>query len=104
MRKIVCRCFPKAIRVIDRFHVQKLAHDSLQEMRIAIAGMQSTGKHKLRKNPNYWAKNTPLNCLKTVILTNNFLQEAGICSSNLRINGRPNKNKEPNFFLNFIPI
>lgn len=25
MRKIVCRCFPKAIRVIDRFHVQKLS-------------------------------------------------------------------------------
>ncbi|KAA6309524.1 hypothetical protein EZS27_038997 [termite gut metagenome] len=35
MRKIVRRCFPKAIRVIDRFHVQKLAYDSLQEMRIA---------------------------------------------------------------------
>ncbi|MDR0823802.1 MAG: transposase [Prevotella sp.] len=35
MRKIVRRCFPKAIRVIDRFHVQKLAHDALQEMRIA---------------------------------------------------------------------
>ncbi|MDR0834600.1 MAG: transposase, partial [Candidatus Symbiothrix sp.] len=35
MRKIVRRCFPKAIRVIDRFHVQKLAYDALQEMRIA---------------------------------------------------------------------
>jgi transposase len=35
MRKIVKRCFPKAIRVIDRFHVQKLAYDALQEMRIA---------------------------------------------------------------------
>jgi transposase len=34
MRKIVRRCFPKAIRVIDRFHVQKLALDGLQEMRI----------------------------------------------------------------------
>ena len=35
MRKIVRRCFPKARRVIDRFHVQKLAYDALQEMRIA---------------------------------------------------------------------
>lgn len=35
MRKIVRRCFPNAIRVIDRFHVQKLALDALQEMRIA---------------------------------------------------------------------
>jgi len=35
MRKIVTSCFPKATRVIDRFHVQKLAYDALQEMRIA---------------------------------------------------------------------
>jgi len=34
MRKIVRRCFPYASRVIDRFHVQKLAYDALQEMRI----------------------------------------------------------------------
>ena len=35
MRKIVRSCFPNARRVIDRFHVQKLAYDALQEMRIA---------------------------------------------------------------------
>ena len=35
MRKIVRSCFPGANRVIDRFHVQKLAYDALQEMRIA---------------------------------------------------------------------
>jgi transposase len=35
MRRIVRRCFPNAIRVIDRFHVQKMAYDALQEMRIA---------------------------------------------------------------------
>jgi len=34
IRKIVRHCFPKARRVIDRFHVQKLAYDALQEMRI----------------------------------------------------------------------
>jgi transposase len=34
MRKIVRRCFPDPIRVIDRFHVQKLTYDALQEMRI----------------------------------------------------------------------
>ena len=34
MRKIVRRSFPQAKRVIDRFHVQKLAYDALQEMRI----------------------------------------------------------------------
>lgn len=35
MNKIVKKSFPKAVRVIDRFHVQKLAYDALQEMRIA---------------------------------------------------------------------
>ena len=35
MRKIVRRCFSKAHRVIDRFHVQKLSYDVLQEIRIA---------------------------------------------------------------------
>lgn len=34
MRKIVRTAFPKASRVIDRFHIQKLACDSVQELRI----------------------------------------------------------------------
>jgi len=34
MNLIVEKCFPKATRVIDRFHVQKLAYDALQEIRI----------------------------------------------------------------------
>ena len=35
MRLIARRCFPKAMRTIDRFHIQKLACDALQEMRFA---------------------------------------------------------------------
>lgn len=35
MNLIARRCFPKAIRTIDRFHIQKLACDALQEIRIA---------------------------------------------------------------------
>lgn len=34
MRKIVRRCFTSATRVIDRFHVQKLACDAVQEIRV----------------------------------------------------------------------
>ena len=34
MNRIVTRCFVKADRVIDRFHVQKLAYDAVQEIRI----------------------------------------------------------------------
>lgn len=34
MNQIVKACFPKASKVIDRFHVQKLAYEALQEIRI----------------------------------------------------------------------
>jgi transposase len=34
MAKAIRRCFPYARRVIDRFHVQKLACDAVQELRI----------------------------------------------------------------------
>ena len=34
MRKIVRSVFPKASRVIDRFHIQKLACDAVQELRV----------------------------------------------------------------------
>lgn len=34
MGMIISRCFPKASKVIDRFHVQKLAYDAVQEVRI----------------------------------------------------------------------
>ncbi len=35
MRRIVSIAFPKAKRVIDRFHMQKLACDAVQEIRVA---------------------------------------------------------------------
>lgn len=34
MNKIIRSCFPSAIRAIDRFHIQKLACEAIQEMRI----------------------------------------------------------------------
>ena len=36
MRKIVRTAFPEASRVIDRFHIQKLACDAVQELRIKM--------------------------------------------------------------------
>ncbi len=36
MTMIAKRCFPRATRVIDRFHVQRLATEALQEMRIKL--------------------------------------------------------------------
>ena len=34
MNRIVTRCFPSAIKVIDRFHIQKEACEAVQELRI----------------------------------------------------------------------
>ena len=34
MNLVVSRFFTKAIKVIDRFHVQKLAYDAVQQLRI----------------------------------------------------------------------
>jgi len=35
MQKVASRCFPQAKQVTDRFHVQKLAYEALQELRVA---------------------------------------------------------------------
>jgi transposase len=40
MGLIVSRCFPKASKVIDRFHVQKLAFDAVQWRYIKTAAGQ----------------------------------------------------------------
>ena len=49
MNKIVKHCFPKATRVIDRFHVQKLAYDAIQEIRIAHRWKAINRDNQLRK-------------------------------------------------------
>ncbi|RYZ19503.1 MAG: DDE transposase, partial [Chitinophagaceae bacterium] len=36
LRSVILRCFPQAHRVVDRFHVQQLAFDAVQEVRIAL--------------------------------------------------------------------
>ena len=46
MNLIAQKSFPKATKIIDRFHVQKLAHDAVQQFRIqyrwgAIASMKN---------------------------------------------------------------
>lgn len=35
MHLVIKKCFPKAEAVVDRFHVQKLAHEAVQDIRIA---------------------------------------------------------------------
>ena len=53
MNKIVQSSFPKASRVIDRFHVQKLAYDGLQQMRIAHRWDALNEESKAIREANY---------------------------------------------------
>ena len=48
MRNICIMKFPNAKRVIDRFHIQKLACDAIQEMRIAHRWEALKAEHKRR--------------------------------------------------------
>lgn len=54
MIKAIRRCFTNAIRVIDRFHVQKLAYDAVQEARIKYRwealDAESSSIEEARKN------------------------------------------------------
>ena len=58
MNLIVRRCFPKASRTIDRFHVQKLAYDALQKIRIARKHSDKYIFYTLRFDCSFAAANT----------------------------------------------
>ncbi|MDR0429093.1 MAG: transposase [Tannerellaceae bacterium] len=53
MRKIVRRCFPQASRVIDRFHVQKLAFEATQEIRIKHRWEAIQEETELKENAKF---------------------------------------------------
>ena len=52
MRKIVRTAFPKANRVIDRFHIQKLACDAVQEYASNTVGMPYSRPMRKWRKPN----------------------------------------------------
>ncbi len=61
MNKIVDVCFSNASKVIDRFHVQKLAYDALQEIRIkhrwiALDTENEAIEQAKKNNQRYYAK------------------------------------------------
>lgn len=49
MRSIALRCFPNALQVIDRFHVQKLMYDALQDVRVQYRWQAIEEENRLRK-------------------------------------------------------
>ena len=83
MRKIVRSCFRKASRVIDRFHIQKLACDAVQEMRIKLRwdAIQARSRYLLFKSSEKW---TPAQKQRAKILFKEYPelgQAYGLCHS-----------------------
>ena len=59
MTQISINCFPNAIQIDDRFHVQQLVSEALQEVRIgfrkeAIKEHNNAIKEARKENKNYW--------------------------------------------------
>ncbi len=79
MKIIVKRCFPKAVQVTDRFHVQKLALDALQDIRIkhrreAIDKENNTIKEAKSNNKAYLPKTfTNGDTLKQLLARSRYL-------------------------------
>lgn len=60
MQLIITTCFPKAIQIDDRFHVQQMVTDALQEIRVelrkeAIKEHNQKIKEARKRKGNYWA-------------------------------------------------
>lgn len=94
MRLIARRCFPNAMRTIDRFHIQKLACDACRRCASRIDGMPFKQTRTPGKRPNVWVKHTLQLCLQTVTPTSSCWLAADICFSNLPTNGQKVRDKE----------
>ena len=97
MRKIVRTAFPKADRVIDRFHIQKLACDAVQELRI---------KHRWDaiQQANDEEKTISHSATITVTQERNCLFAHAICCSSQPTIGPTGKSSEPRYCLRNIRI
>ncbi len=98
MRKIVRTAFPKACRVIDRFHIQKLACDAVQELRIkhrwdAIQQANEEMEEAKQKNEDY----VPYR-YSNGDTVGSCLYARGIYFSNQPINGQRGRNKGRQYY------
>lgn len=85
---IVSQCFPKASKVIDRFHVQKLAFDAVQEIRIKhLWEALDRENHAIEAAKQVGLPCQP-ECLLMVIHLNNCWSGVDICYLSIRRNGQ----------------
>ena len=104
MRLIAKKCFPNATRVTDRFHVQKLTTEALQEIRIKYqwqaidhenqAIEKGKKKQKTIRTSNYLMEET---------LVNNFWSEVAISFTKLNQSGQTNQLDRANLLFELYP-
>jgi len=102
MKHIAKKCFPKAIQVTDRFHVQKLAIEALQDIRIKHrwdAIDQENQEIQQAKNKNIGYKSVYLDNDDT---RKQLLARSRFCYLNHQETGAQNKPKEPLSYSNYI--
>lgn len=104
MNLIVRCCFPKANRTIDRFHVQKLACDALQEMRIAHRWDAIQEEADAMEEARHCGKNTALLHLLMEIQGSNYWPGVAICCSNHQKSGRKARSREHPYSSSYIRI
>lgn len=100
--KIVKSAFPKAARVIDRFHVQKLACDVVQELRIkhrwdAIRQANDKKEKEKRNDTDYQSYR-----YSNGDTSKELLIRPNICYSNQQMNGLTVRSKEQKYYLENI--
>lgn len=99
MRKIIRVAFPKACRVIDRFHIQKLACDAVQEIRIkhrwdAIQQANDEMEEAKQAGKDYVPYRFPNGDTRKELL----VRSRYLCSSRPR-SGQAGKNNAPQYSL-----
>lgn len=81
MRTIAKKCFPKAIQVTDRFHVQKLALEALQDIRIKHRWDAIDLENEQIKQARATNKRFSPKSLVTVTQKSNYWPEVDTCST-----------------------
>jgi transposase len=87
MKLIARKVFQKAKQVTDRFHVQKLALEALQEIRIKLRWEVLDKEMKLQLKPSSIKLNLLSKTFLTVIQPNNYSKEVVFCFTKVNTNG-----------------
>ena len=99
MRRIIINVFPKAQRVIDRFHIQKLANDALQDMRIAHRWEAIQQANDEMEEAKLCGEQYEPFRFPTETHARNFWYVHVTCSSNTPTNGQKDRKSGLQYFL-----